>query len=76
MYQLIIIIIVWIDEVLSSCYEGGKIGRCEGIMLQNGHVMKEVENEGYTYLGIVKFDTIKENEMKERQEYSIGIKVN
>ena len=28
--------------------------------------MKEVETEGYTYLGIVELDKIKENEMKER----------
>ena len=28
--------------------------------------MKEVEMEGYTYLGIVELDKIKENEMKER----------
>ena len=28
--------------------------------------MKEVENAGYTYLGIVELDKIKENEMKEK----------
>ena len=28
--------------------------------------MKEVEMEGYTYLGIIELDKIKENEMKER----------
>ena len=27
--------------------------RCDGIMLPNNEVMKEVEKEGYTYLGIV-----------------------
>ena len=31
----------------------GKVVRCEGIKLSNGEVMKEVEKEGYTYLGIV-----------------------
>lgn len=33
----------------------GKIARCEGI-----EVVKELEQEGYTYLGIVKQDKIKE----------------
>ena len=31
----------------------GKVVRCERIMLPNNEVMKEVEKEGYTYLGIV-----------------------
>ena len=43
----------------------GKVVRCEGIKLPNCEVMKEVKKEGYTYLGIVELDTIKENEMKE-----------
>ena len=44
----------------------GKVVRCEGIMLPNNEVMKEVEKEGYTYLGIVELDKIKENEMKKK----------
>ena len=43
----------------------GKVVRCEGIKLPNSDVMKEIEKEGYTYLGIVELDKIKENEMKE-----------
>ena len=42
-----------------------KVVRCERIKLPNSEVMKEVEKEGYTYLGIVELDKIKENEMKE-----------
>ena len=42
----------------------GKVVRCEGIKLPNCEVMKEVEKEGYTNLGIVGLDKIKENEMK------------
>ena len=42
----------------------GKVVRCEGVMLPNNEVMKEVEKEGYTYLGIVELDKIKEDEMK------------
>ena len=30
-----------------------KVVRCEGVILPNNEVMKEVEKEGYTYLGIV-----------------------
>ena len=46
----------------------GKVVRCEGIilMLPNNEVMKEVEKEGYTYLGIVELDKIKENEWKKK----------
>ena len=44
----------------------GKVVRSEGLKLPNNEVMKEVEKEGYTYLGIVELDKIKENEMKEK----------
>ena len=44
----------------------GKVARCERIKLPNCEVMKEVEKEGYTYLGIVELDKIKENEKKEK----------
>ena len=38
----------------------GKITRSEGIELPNGDKLKEVGEEGYTYLGIVELDKIKE----------------
>ena len=44
----------------------GKVVRYERIKLTNSEIMKEVEKEGYTYLGIVELDKIKENEMKEK----------
>ena len=44
----------------------GKIVKCDGIVLLNGDVMKEADKEGYTYLGIVELDKIKQNEMKEK----------
>ena len=43
-----------------------KIVRCEVIMLPISEVIKEVEKEGYKYLGIVELDNIKENGMKEK----------
>ena len=44
----------------------GKIVRCEGIELPNDEIIKEVGQEGYTYLGIVELEKVKENEMKEK----------
>ena len=44
----------------------GKIVRSERIKLPDGKVMKQVEQEGYTYLGITELDKIKETEMKEK----------
>ena len=44
----------------------GKIVRCEDIELPNDEIIKEVGQEGYTYLGIVEFDKVKENEVKEK----------
>ena len=44
----------------------GKIVKIEGIKLPDGEVMKQVGQEGYTYLGIIELDKIKETEMKEK----------
>ena len=44
----------------------GKVVRSEEIKLPISEVIKEVEKEGYTYLGIVQLDKFKENELKRR----------
>ena len=44
----------------------GKIVKSEGIQLPDGEVMKQVGQEGCTYLGIIELDKIKETEMKEK----------
>ena len=44
----------------------GKIVKSEGIKLPDGEMMKQVGQEGYTYLGIIELDKIKETEMKEK----------
>ena len=41
----------------------GKIVKSEGIKLPDGDLMKQV---GYTYLGIIELNKIKETEMKEK----------
>ena len=43
----------------------GKLCKSEGIKLINGHMTKEVDDEGYKYLGILELDKFKEREMKE-----------
>ena len=45
----------------------GKIVKSEGIKLPDGEVMKQVGQEGYTYLGIIELDKIKETEIKEKK---------
>ena len=44
----------------------GKIVKSDGIKLPDGEVMKQVGQEGYTYLGIIELDKIKETETKEK----------
>ena len=44
----------------------GKIVKSEGTKLPDGEVIKQVEQEGYTHLGIIELDKIKETEMKEK----------
>ena len=44
----------------------GKIVKSEGIKLPDGEVMKQVGLEGYTYLGKIELDKIKETEMKRK----------
>ena len=43
----------------------GKIVRCDGIELPNVELIKEVEQDGYTYLGIVKEKEMKEKTIRE-----------
>ena len=44
----------------------GKIVKSEGMKLPDSERMKQVRQDGYTYLGIIEFDKIKETEMKEK----------
>lgn len=44
----------------------GKLVRSDGINLPTEEVMKEVNENGYTYLGILELDEIKEHEMKHK----------
>ena len=42
----------------------GKLVKFDGIHLPNQEIKKEVDENGYTYLGILELDEIKEHEMK------------
>ena len=58
----------WIDyrKAYDLTMKRGKIVKNEGIKLPDGEVMKQVGQEGYTYLGIIELDKIKETEMKKK----------
>ena len=43
----------------------GKIAKMEGVVLPDGHVMKEIEDRGYRYLGILETDHLKEKEIND-----------
>ena len=40
--------------------------RTGGIRMADGQHMKDIDETGYTYLGILEFDKFKEKEMKEK----------
>ena len=49
----------------------GKIHHSDGIVLPDGQIMKEIEENGYKYLGILESDVMRESKMQEifRNEY-------
>ena len=55
---------------LSKCgvlvLKKGKIVKENGISLPNGDLMKEIDEHGYKYLGIVELDKLKEKHMKDK----------
>ena len=55
----------------------GKVVSSEGIELSDGEVMKDIEENGYKYLGVIEYDRIKETEMKESfgKEYERRLKL-
>ena len=55
----------------------GKVVTMDGIRLPDGGVMKEIDEHGYKYLGIIEMDKIKEKEMKDAftKEYKRRLKL-
>ena len=46
--------------------ERGKVIRTDGVRLPDGQDMKDIDEDSYTYLGLLETDKIKEKEMKEK----------
>ena len=44
----------------------GKVKSKDGIQLPSGEKIREIEEDGYKYLGILDYDRIKEQEMKDK----------
>ena len=44
----------------------GKVVKSEGISMPDGKMMKNIEEGGYKYLGILEADGVKHEEMKEK----------
>lgn len=51
--------------------------KLSGVALPNGHMMKEIDENGYQYLGIVELDEIKETSTKDKfaSEYKWRLKM-
>ena len=42
----------------------GNLGKKNDITLPDGHEKKQIDEDGYRYLGILELDSVKEGEMK------------
>ena len=47
----------------------GKVMSTDGIELLSGEKVREIEKDGYKYLGILEYDRVKEQEMKDKFRY-------
>ena len=52
------------EKTWSYYHKEREVVKREGIKPPNCRVMKEIKKEGYTYLGIIESDKIKEDEME------------
>ena len=55
-----------IDKCGVVIVKRGKLVECNGVELPNGEVIKQVEKDGYKYLGVLELDRMMENDMEER----------
>ena len=55
----------------------GKVKSTDGMELPSGEKVREIEEDGYKYLGILEYDRIKEQEMKDqfRNDYFRRVKL-
>ena len=66
-----------IDKCAVLELERGRLVRSEGIYLLNGERMKEVDQEGYKYIGVLQLDKTMNKEIKENigNEYIWRVKL-
>ena len=55
-----------LDKCAVLVLKRGKMVRAEGIELPGGKGMREVNLDGYKYLGVLQLDSIMNKEMKEK----------
>ena len=60
-----------IEKCVVIIMNRGKVKSTDGIELPSGEKIREIEEGGYKYLGILEYDRVKEQEMKDkfRNEY-------
>ena len=65
------------DKCAVLTMKGGKKVASEGVELPSGEVMKDVDEDGYKYLGVLQAEKVKNREMKEkvRNEYLRRVKL-
>ena len=49
--------LLWIED---------KVKSTDGLQLPSGEKIREIEEDGYKYLGILEYDRVKEQEMKDK----------
>ena len=61
---------IWMEFGIEKCalvnIQRGKVTRTEGIQLPYGNNIKNIEETGYKYLGIIEGEEIKHHEMREK----------
>ena len=66
-----------IQKCATIALKRGKKETNDGILLPNGEMMKDLENESYKYLGVLESSEIKTKEVREkvRNEYTRRVKL-
>ena len=55
---------VWVTKVWRIDHEKKKVVKSEGISIPDGKAMKNIEEGGYKYLGILEVEVVKHEEIK------------
>ena len=69
---IIVVIIIIRRRIYVIIMSRGKVKSTDGIELSSGEEVRETEEDRYKYLGILQYDRIKEQEMKDKFRKSIS----